>query len=268
MDKHLLDDLSFQIAEIVKKAADSVMDIYLRNEILQKTKADGSPVTEADLTSHKVISEGLNLLPKSFPILSEEGNKTFNEKIRVFWLVDPLDGTKEFIKKTGEFTINIALIEGGKPILGIVSSPVTGELFVGMLGKGSYLIKKGVSKKISTQKMQKDLLRMTLSRSHQSIKDKNFIKRADKKFKEIKVIPAGSSLKLCRVAEGRADIYCRLGPTFQWDIASGHAVLESAGGILKGINGEKFKYTFEAEKKNPEFYAVGDANYDWTELLQ
>ena len=268
MDKHLLDDLSIQIIEIVNKAADSVMDIYLRKEILQNTKPDGSPVTEADLTSHKVISEGLNLLPQSFPILSEEGNKRFNEKIRVFWLVDPLDGTKEFIKKTGEFTINIALIEGGKPILGIVSSPVTGELFVGMLGKGSYRIKKGVSKRISTKNIQKDILRITLSRSHQSIKDKNFIKQADKKFKEIKIIPAGSSLKLCRVAEGRADIYCRLGPTFQWDIASGQVVLESAGGILRDLNGEKFKYIFEAEKKNPEFYAAGDASYNWTELLQ
>ncbi|SVD66198.1 uncharacterized protein METZ01_LOCUS419052, partial [marine metagenome] len=225
MDKLLVEDLSIQIIEIIKKASDSVMEIYLRKEIIQKTKEDGSPLTEADLTSHKVISEGLNFLPQRFPVLSEEGNRRFNEKIKVFWLVDPLDGTKEFIKKTGEFTINIALIEGGKPILGIVSSPVTGELFIGILGKGAYRIKKGVSKRISTKNLRKDILRITLSRSHQSIKDKNFIKLADKKFKEIKITPAGSSLKLCRVAEGRADIYCRLGPTFQWDIASGHAVL-------------------------------------------
>jgi len=267
MDKRLLQDLLPHIIEIANKAADNVMDIYLRSDIFQKIKTDGSPVTEADLASHKIISEGLKLLPGSFPILSEEGHKKPREKVNIFWLVDPLDGTKEFINKTGEFTVNIALIKEGKPVLGVVSAPSTGELYIGQLEKGAYRLKNGVSKKIKTKNINREMLRITLSKSHQSQKDKDFIELASKNFKKMKIIPAGSSLKLCRVAEGSADIYCRLGPTYQWDIASGHAVLESAGGIIRCLTGDGLKYSFESNKRNPEFYAVGDSNFDWSEIL-
>jgi len=267
MDKHLLLDLSQQITQISKKASESIMDIYLKGKFSQYKKGDGSFLTEADMSSHRLILEGLKKIGLDIPVLSEEGETISKRTVEMFWLVDPLDGTREFIGKNDEFTVNIALIEKGKPVLGVVNAPAKDELFLGVLGQGSYRIKKGVSEVITTKDLNKDMLRITLSKSHQSDRDLQFIEKAKKRFKNIEVIAAGSSLKLCRVAEGNADIYCRLGPTFQWDIASGQAVLESAGGVLKSLIGERFRYTFESNKRNPEFYSVGDSNYDWKELL-
>ena len=267
MNKENLLELSEIISQIALKASEGIMDIYLGKEITQKKKKDGSPLTEADLTSHKIIIEGLSNLNLNFPVLSEEGEVRHKMNSDTFWLIDPLDGTKEFLERNGEFTVNIALIENGKPKLGVVSVPAKDELFRGIPGVGAYKEISGNLEKIKTRKLKLEKITVTVSRSHQTVKDHQFLEEVKKNFKEIEIIQTGSSLKLCRVAEGKADVYCRMGPTFQWDIASGQAILEAAGGSLKGLDGESLRYILDSEKKNPKFYCVGDLNFPWKNLF-
>ena len=177
-----------------------------------------------------------------------------------------MDGTKEFIHKNGEFTVNVALIERGRPILGVVSAPALEEKFIGLNGE-AYRISQGVKTKIHSRSQSKDFCLVTVSKSHKSEKDELFIKLCEERFKEVKELPTGSSLKLCRVAEGRADVYCRLGPTYQWDIAAGQAVVEAAGGNVSDLNGRSLKYEFVSETKNPLFYCTGDDSYAWKEVF-
>ena len=267
MDKEKLLELSDKVSEIALKASQSIMDIYTRREITLEKKKDGSPLTEADLISHKILVEGLNSLGLNFSILSEEDKPKHKLDDETFWLIDPLDGTKEFLDKNGDFTVNVALIEKGSPLLGIVSAPAKGELFKGILGVGAYKTNDDGQTEIKTKTLNKELITITVSRSHQTEKDKQVLNSISKNFNEIEIIEAGSSLKLCRVAEGLADIYCRMGPTYQWDIAAGQAVAEAAGGALKTLDGNDFFYTFDSEKKNPEFYCVGDTSFVWKTLF-
>jgi|TARA_Y100000590_G_scaffold142791_1_gene163878 3'(2'), 5'-bisphosphate nucleotidase len=267
MDKEKLLELSDKVSEIALKASQSIMDIYTRREITLEKKEDGSPLTEADLISHKILVEGLNSLGLNFSILSEEDKPKHKLDDETFWLIDPLDGTKEFLDKNGDFTVNVALIEKGSPLLGIVSAPAKGELFKGILGVGAYKTNDDGQTEIKTKTLNKELITITVSRSHQTEKDKQVLNSISKNFNEIEIIEAGSSLKLCRVAEGLADIYCRMGPTYQWDIAAGQAVAEAAGGALKTLDGNDFFYTFDSEKKNPEFYCVGDTSFVWKTLF-
>ena len=267
MDKEKLLELSDKVSEIALKASQSIMDIYTRREITLEKKEDGSPLTEADLISHKILVEGLNSLGLNFSILSEEDKPKHKLDDETFWLIDPLDGTKEFLDKNGDFTVNVALIEKGSPLLGIVSAPAKGELFKGILGVGAYKTNDDGQTEIKTKTLNKELITITVSRSHQTEKDKQVLNSISKNFNEIEIIEAGSSLKLCRVAEGLADIYCRMGPTYQWDIAAGQAVAEAAGGALKTLDGNDFFYTFDSEKKNPEFYCVGDSSFAWKTLF-
>ncbi len=267
MDKEKLLELSDKVSEIALKASQSIMDIYTRREITLEKKEDGSPLTEADIISHKILVEGLNSLGLNFSILSEEDKPKHKLDDETFWLIDPLDGTKEFLDKNGDFTVNVALIEKGSPLLGIVSAPAKGELFKGILGVGAYKTNDDGQTEIKTKTLNKELITITVSRSHQTEKDKQVLNSISKNFNEIEIIEAGSSLKLCRVAEGLADIYCRMGPTYQWDIAAGQAVAEAAGGALKTLDGNDFFYTFDSEKKNPEFYCVGDTSFVWKTLF-
>ena len=267
MDKEKLLELSDKVSEIALKASQSIMDIYTRKEIALEKKEDGSPLTEADLTSHKILVEGLDNLDLRISVLSEEGKSKHKLDDETFWLIDPLDGTKEFLNKNGDFTVNIALIDKGTPLMGIVSAPAKGELFKGILGVGAYKANNSGQTEIKTKTLNKELITITVSRSHQTEKDKQVLSSISKNFNEIEIIEAGSSLKLCRVAEGLADIYCRMGPTYQWDIAAGQAVAEAAGGALKTLDGNDFFYTFDSEKKNPEFYCVGDSSFAWKTLF-
>ena len=267
MDKEKLLELSDKVSEIALKASQGIMDIYTRKEIALEKKEDGSPLTEADLTSHKILVEGLDNLDLRISVLSEEGKSKHKLDDETFWLIDPLDGTKEFLDKNGDFTVNIALIEKGSPLMGIVSAPAKGELFKVILGIGAYKVNNSGQTEIKTKTLNKDLITVTVSRSHKTEKDKQALKSISKNFNEIEIIEAGSSLKLCRVAEGLADIYCRMGPTYQWDIAAGQAVAAAAGGVLKTLDGDDFFYTFDSEKKNPEFYCVGDSSFAWKTLF-
>ena len=260
--------LSKEILTICEEASKAVMDIYGADNDGLEIKKDGSPVTLADLNSHKIILERLSNLSPIFPVLSEEDTKKELIDAPVFWLVDPMDGTKEFINRNGEFTVNVALIENGKPILGVVSAPAVGETFYGIPGFGSFKIAHGKEIRITTSEQDQSNCRITLSKSHQSQADKDFITETKNHFGEVVIVPAGSSLKLCRVAENSADIYCRLGPTFQWDIAAGQAVAEGSGGVVKDLRGRDLSYEFNAEIRNPYFYCAADPKYPWQEILE
>ena len=267
MDTHLLHDLSGLVVEIAQKASESIMDVYLSETVAIRVKKDGSPVTEADINSHKIIIQELKKLPSRFPILSEEGGLVAVDTKEKFWLIDPLDGTKEFINKNDEFTVNIALIENGRPVLGVINAPALKKAYLGILGKGSYKVTDGAFHSIYPKKIENDILRITLSRSHPSNSETQFVNKMSKFFRKVEIIRTGSSLKLCTVAEGGADIYCRLGPTHQWDIASGQAIVESVGGFVVDKNLKPLNYTYDLKRKNPNFFCVPDLSNLWKEII-
>ena len=223
---------SSQVVDVAKKAGDAIMEIYKRDfEICEKS--DNSPLTEADLASHKVIVECLRELTPDLPILSEESSQ---EEIKnrinwqTYWLIDPLDGTKEFIKKNGEFTVNIALIHQNKTIFGVVDAPALKATYWGGKSIGSYKVDNGIEKPviIARKKCKIDDMKIVGSRSHQSEEFIDFV--AD--YPGAEIVSMGSSLKLCLVADGSADLYPRLGLTSEWDTAAAQAVVEGAGGSV------------------------------------
>ena len=254
--------------EVADSASQKVLEIYHSEGVKFESKQDGSPVTEADIASHQILNTGLVKLNNNIPILSEEGNDAAKQDESLFWLIDPLDGTKEFINKNGEFTVNIALIEQGAPILGIVFSPAVEENYYGAINIGAFKIKGTERTNILPNKQKEDECLVTLSKSHKSKEDEWFVDECKKRFGVVHEIPTGSSLKLCKVAEGKADIYSRLGPTYQWDIAAGQAVVESAGGVVNDLSGNPLSYKFDPELKNPHFYCAGDKEFLWLELFK
>ena len=174
--------------------------------------------------------------------------------------------TKEFINKNGEFTVNVALVENGIPILGVVSAPAINETFIGFANEAYKVINKE-HRKITSRKQSTDHCLVTVSKSHKSEKDQLFIDLCHKEFGSIEELPTGSSLKLCRVAEGRADIYSRLGPTYQWDIAAGQAVAVAAGGVVSDLSGRPLRYEFKSSTKNPQFFCAGDNSFSWKDVF-
>lgn len=235
------------IVSTALEAGGTILKIY-QDDIDIEYKSDQSPLTAADRASHNLIEERLNDLPTNFPILSEEGREIpYNERKKwpAFWLVDPLDGTKEFIKKNGEFTVNIALIQNGCPCLGVVYVPVKKTLYFGATGIGAGKLShiERSSQPFSIQDLLESSIRLkdrrsshqlTVigSRSHGSEAFEAFIIKMKKQYDQVDLISAGSSLKFCLVAEGVADIYPRFGPTMEWDTAAGQAVVEQAGGVV------------------------------------
>jgi 3'(2'), 5'-bisphosphate nucleotidase len=240
-------------------AGNIIMEIYKQDfEVI--TKADKTPVTEADNAANDYIVAYLKSNFPEIPIISEESKSIpYNERKnwKKFFLVDPLDGTKEFIKKNGEFTVNIALIEDGKPVFGIVYAPAINLIYYGESGKGSFVKKDGAwfPIKCSPNYLDKQLIKVSSSRSHQSVEVNTFIKRLLRDGKQVEIVEMGSSLKLCMVADGSADIYPRLGNTMEWDIAAGHAVIKFAGKEVYVSNtNEPLTYNKES-LLNPHFIA-------------
>ena len=255
-------------------AGKAVLNVYNSKEFSVKEKEDKSPLTEADLRSQKAI---LPFLSKTdFPILSEEGKNVpyFERKSwERFWLVDPLDGTKEFIKRNGEFTVNIALIEDGIPVLGVVYAPVIGELYFALRGLGAYKLESSGISEIEKEDIDlKNILdsskflpsslsnqgevTVVASRSHMSKETEGFIKKLEEKYSTVKTVSKGSSLKLCLVAEGKADVYPRFAPTMEWDTGAGQAIVEISGGkVVDAQTGESLKYNKES-LLNPHFIAL------------
>ena len=233
------------INKVIYRAGDAIMDIY-DSSFEVETKSDNSPLTIADKKSHNIIKDGLKSAFSDIPILSEEGKIiSFSERKnwKTFWLIDPLDGTKEFIKRNGEFTVNIALIKDGFPIFGSVYAPFKKELFWAHKGKGAW---KSENKNIEFQiftKLNPSNKRIVISRSHPNEKVANFINNYD----SYKLIRMGSSLKLCCIAEGKADIYPRLGPTSEWDIGAAQCIVEEAGGsVLEFDTNKRLSYNKES----------------------
>ncbi len=223
------------------EAGKAILNVYNQDFIVE-TKSDNSPLTQADKTSHNVIKDAL--AGTGLPILSEEGKLLSYEERKgweTFWLIDPLDGTKEFIKKNGEFTVNIAMIKNGIPVLGVVYVPVLGTLYYGTEEAGSFManipagaatfeidLQLSKSKVIPVAQMPTQYT-VVASRSHNTPETDAFIESRKKKYGEVELISAGSSLKLCLVAEGKAQVYPRLAPTMEWDTAAGHAVAKFSG---------------------------------------
>jgi 3'(2'), 5'-bisphosphate nucleotidase len=248
-----------QIEAIARAAGEAILAIY-NTDFEVRRKEDASPVTEADEKAEAVILEGLARATPDIPVVAEEsvaaGNIPDVSGGR-FWLVDPLDGTKEFINRNGEFTVNIALIENGEPVLGVVYAPAIGRMFCGAGTQARTATRKDDGSfpdpsAIETRATPDEGLTVVASRSHRDYKTEEFLK--DYKVAELKA--AGSSLKLCLIAAGEADMYPRLGRTMEWDIAAGHAVLRAAGGTVTNVDGSPFRYG-KAGFENPFFIAWG-----------
>nr|WP_246609882.1 3'(2'),5'-bisphosphate nucleotidase CysQ [Comamonas fluminis] len=240
------------VMAITREAGAVIMEIY-GSDFEVRGKQDASPVTEADEKAERWILERLKALWPQIPAVSEEAAAAgyVPEMGQRFWLVDPLDGTKEFIQRNGEFTVNIALIEHGVPVLGVVFAPALDRMYAGAQGQGAWLEVKGTRQPIECRSIPQEGLDVVASRSHGDAQAlENFLQgRSVRSLKS-----AGSSLKICLVAEGEADIYPRLGRTMEWDIAAGHAVLAAAGGQIRTLDGEVLGYG-KPDMSNPHFYA-------------
>jgi len=257
MENDLLNDRSRlleAITRLAREAGDVIMAVYA-TDFSVRGKEDDSPVTEADEKAEAVIVEELRRLTPQVPIVAEEAVAAGNtEKVgNIFWLVDPLDGTKEFISRNGEFTVNIALIENGEPVLGVVYAPAIDRLFAGTQGLGAFVQEDGEQRSITVRAVPEAGLTVVASRSHG---DPEALKQllGDQKVAELR--SAGSSLKICLVAAGEADLYPRLGRTMEWDIGAGHAVLAAAGGRLTDTGRKDLRYG-KPEFENPHFLAFG-----------
>lgn len=219
---------------IAQRAAEAIMQVY-ESPFATEVKEDKSPLTEADKQSNAVIVKGLTEHYPAIPIISEENKLTPYEERKHwkrFWLVDPLDGTKEFIKRNGEFTVNIALIEEGVPVVGVVYIPVSKTGYIGVAGQGTYRVEhNGEVVKLNPTEhyMQKQTVIVVGSRSHLTDETLAFVEKLKSQGKQVEFISSGSSLKFCLVAEGKADVYPRFGPTMEWDTAAAHAVAANAG---------------------------------------
>lgn len=255
-----------EVQAIAERAATSILAVYSRNFCVEH-KADDSPVTEADLAANAVIVAGLGELTPEWPVLSEEGEPIPFEQRRQwqrYWLIDPLDGTREFIKGNGEFTINIALIDGGQPVLGVIQVPVTGECYFAAQGSGAYKQIKGYGRQqIRTRGWSGG--QITIAGSHACHSD--CFKALLTNFSDRDVLTLGSSLKSCYISEGRADLYARLGPTGEWDTAAAQCILEEAGGCLTDLDLKPLRYNSKESLINPPFLAFGDSGHDWRTYL-
>ena len=254
------------VVEIARLAGERILEVY-RQEFDTYKKADLSPLTEADMAAHRVITAALLALTPDIPVLSEEA-ATIDYQTRAlwqrFWLVDPLDGTKEFIKRNGEFTVNIALIEGDRPVLGVVYVPVTGVVYSASQTMGAWKQEAdGAARPIRVRAYRGGKAIVAASRSHADGAVDKFLARLRAREGEPETVNMGSSLKLCLVAEGKADIYPRLGPTCEWDTAAAQCVVEAAGGWVKDLRMHPLVY-IKPSLLNPWFLAGGAGGYDWT----
>jgi 3'(2'), 5'-bisphosphate nucleotidase len=244
-----------ELAEVARHAGAAILNIY-EGDFVTNRKADQSPVTAADLAAEAVILPALRRLAPDILIISEEDSHQSGLPAQApdrFWLVDPLDGTKEFVARNGEFTVNIALIEHGRPVLGIVHVPVLQQTYRGYAATAECAVDGHSFKKIQARATPTEGATLIISRSH-AAKEPAQVEQFGERVGG--TIVAGSSVKFCRIAEGVADLYPRLGPTMEWDTAAGHAVLEAAGGSVRTLEGETLAYG-KAGFRNPHFIARG-----------
>lgn len=249
------------IKSIAHKAGTAILAHY-GQAIPVESKSDNSPLTLADLASHRVIVEKLGELDSGTPILSEESEATpASERSdwRRFWLVDPMDGTKEFIKQSGQFTVNIALIEEGEPVLGVVYAPAI-DLWYWATKEGGAFKSEGQAEgvEIKTAEPSASALRIVASRDHAGPMVKDLFER----FPGAEGTSMGSSLKFCLVAEGKADIYLRDVPTMEWDTGAAQCIVEAAGGVVRDLEGQRLRYN-KAVLRNPSIVTLGRGSFGW-----
>lgn len=242
---------------IANAAGSIIMEVYQNNHEVE-FKEDLSPVTKADQASHAFIAREINSLSQRYPVLSEEDVKGFTgwQPGGFYWLVDPLDGTKEFISENGEFTVNIALIKNDAPVLGVVTAPALGVAYVAAQGLGAFKVDiKGQYKRISVSNKARDSdgLRVVSSRHHHTAALEAWLTR----LKNADIRPVGSSLKFCLIAEGLADVYPRFGPTGLWDTAAAQVIVEEAGGVVETMEGGPLRYGDPSQVINPSFVVWG-----------
>lgn len=259
-------DLRETVIAIAQEAAEAILSVY-HGPFEVEEKADHSPLTAADLAAHRVISEGLDRLAPDVPVLSEEG-KSIPWEVRrhwqTFWLVDPLDGTREFVKRNGEFSVNIALIHDGAPIFSVVQAPATGQLWYAMRGEHAYRRDGYQDTVLRVRAPATAPLRVAVSRSHRDAATDALLARMG----GIEEVSQGSSLKFCRIAEGDVDVYPRFGPTCEWDTAAGQCILNAAGGMLLSVaKGKPFRYNRRESLLNGDFIALGDPDLPWMDWL-
>ena len=251
--------LAKEVMKIAQAAGAAILEIYTQAEGVEiERKADNSPLTIADRTANKIICDGLEQLAVQYPVISEENKEIPYETRRHFtqhWLVDPLDGTKEFIKRNGDFTVNIALVENQRVVLGVVYIPVTDESYFAVQGEGAFEVKNGVTKRLQVTNFQAvdENLKLVCSRSHLNEKTQNFVAN----YRNPELVSRGSSLKFLLLAKGEAHIYPRLAPTMEWDTGAAQIILEEAGGsVIDAETNAPLLYNKE-NLRNPEFIAYG-----------
>jgi len=254
------------VKRIAIEAGERILEVY-ESDFAIEHKDDKSPLTAADLAAHKAIVAGLGALTPEIPVLSEESASIpFSERSRWtrYWLVDPLDGTKEFIKRNGEFTVNIALIDNGRVDLGVVYVPVTRLSYFACAGGGAFKQAAGqAATPIHVTASAGLPVRVVGSRSHSG---ESLLRYLDK-LGAHEMVSMGSSLKFCLVAEGKADVYPRLGLTSEWDTAAAQCVVEAAGGRVTGLDMQPLRYNTKDSLLNPHFFVFGDVARDWSQYL-
>ncbi|HNR92540.1 MAG TPA: 3'(2'),5'-bisphosphate nucleotidase CysQ [Dokdonella sp.] len=253
------------VRAIAHRAGAAILEVYAGNFDVAR-KDDRSPLTAADLAAHHLIVAGLRTLTPDLPVLSEESaGVAWAERSRWtrYWLVDPLDGTREFVKRNGEFTVNIALVDRHRPVLGVVQVPVSGAIAWASSGQGAWhAVADGEPRPLRVRARANPLV-VAGSRSHGDARQAGLLERVG----EHVLVPLGSSLKFLRIAAGEADLYLRLGPTSEWDTAAAQCVLEEAGGAVLDLAGRALAYNTRDSLLNPEFLACGDASTDWAQLF-
>jgi 3'(2'), 5'-bisphosphate nucleotidase len=264
--EHELCRLLESVADLARAAGERILRVY-NTDFDVAHKEDRSPVTAADLAAHAVISAGLARLTPGMPLLSEEsGEVPYAERASWtrYWLVDPLDGTREFVKRNGEFTVNIALVESGEAVLGIVYVPVTGVCYMGCRGVGAFKRLPGEDRQpIAVRPYRGGRVTVAGSRSHGGEALRAYLDRLG----DYELVSLGSALKSCLVAEGKADLYPRFGPTSEWDTAAAQCIVEEAGGRVTDLYLKRLVYNAKESVLNPSFFVFGQGDQDWSVFL-
>jgi 3'(2'), 5'-bisphosphate nucleotidase len=275
VDDGVIETLLDKVVALCLQAGEAVMEVYCSAQPLHiESKADASPVTKADRLAHQIIIAGLKQLMPGWPILSEEQvapNYAIRRQWHRYWLVDPLDGTREFIDRTGEFTVNIALIDRGVPVLGVVGIPCEQVAYMSIAGNnsGAWRQDKRARNSIKVRQLTlADKVKVLSSGRDKGPELKACIAHMQQQFAGVEWLRAGSALKFCHLAQGSADIYPRFSPCCEWDTAAGQAILQAAGGQLLDVEFRPIRYNQKASLINPCFYGLGAADFDWQVLLQ
>ena len=269
--KVITDALRDEVIAVAREAASEILRVYDTGFEVEH-KADNSPLTAADLAAHRCIVDRLQTITPEIPVLSEESADTIATHTRRtwsrLWVVDPLDGTREFVKRNGEFTVNIALVEGAEVMFGVIQAPVTGALWHGTRGRGAFRRDGDRDVAIHVRCPARAPLRVAASRSHRNLRTEALMARITRDMgSETEAMALGSSLKFCRLAEGGMDVYPRFGPTNEWDTAAGQAILEAAGGCVLDRKGRPLQYNQRDTLLNGDFIALGDPSLPWVDWV-